>query len=148
MKRLLSRLMVFAVLATITMAGVGVSLAVGESSAARQAALRIGLVTDAGGVDDASLNRSAWEGVQRAGEELGAEVAAQETATPEPTAATEAEAEETATAEPTAAAEEEAEDEDEGGLSIVASAIIVIVVLVIVTGVYALVRRRKGAAAK
>ena len=34
----------------------------------------VGLVTDVGEVDDKSFNQSAWEGVQRAGEELGAQV--------------------------------------------------------------------------
>ena len=36
--------------------------------------LRVGLVTDVGKVDDKSFNQSAWEGVQRAQKELGAEV--------------------------------------------------------------------------
>ncbi|MFN8481789.1 MAG: BMP family ABC transporter substrate-binding protein [Anaerolineae bacterium] len=35
--------------------------------------LKIGLVTDVGGVNDKSFNQSAWEGVQRAMKELGAE---------------------------------------------------------------------------
>jgi basic membrane protein A and related proteins len=34
----------------------------------------VGLVTDVGEVDDKSFNQSAWEGVQRAGNELGAKV--------------------------------------------------------------------------
>jgi basic membrane protein A len=37
-------------------------------------ALKIGLVTDVGRVNDRSFNQSAWEGVQQAGEELNAEV--------------------------------------------------------------------------
>jgi basic membrane protein A len=36
--------------------------------------LKIGLVTDVGEIDDKSFNQSAWEGVQLAGEEFGAEV--------------------------------------------------------------------------
>jgi len=35
---------------------------------------KIGLVTDVGEIDDKSFNQSAWEGVQLAGEEFGAEV--------------------------------------------------------------------------
>ena len=34
----------------------------------------VGLVTDVGEVDDKSFNQSAWEGVQQAGEELGAKI--------------------------------------------------------------------------
>ena len=36
--------------------------------------LKIGLVTDLGGVEDQSFNQSAWEGLQRANAELGVEV--------------------------------------------------------------------------
>ena len=36
--------------------------------------IKIGLVTDVGEIDDKSFNQSAWEGVQLAGEEYGAEV--------------------------------------------------------------------------
>lgn len=36
--------------------------------------LKVGLVTDTGGVNDKSFNQSAWEGVQKAGEEFGWEV--------------------------------------------------------------------------
>ena len=34
----------------------------------------VGLVTDVGEIDDKSFNQSAWEGVERAAEELGAQV--------------------------------------------------------------------------
>ncbi len=44
--------------------------------------LRVGLVTDVGKVDDKSFNQSAWEGVQRAQKELGAEVKYIETTDP------------------------------------------------------------------
>src|SRR5437867_13275370 len=37
-------------------------------------AIKVGLVTDVGKIDDKSFNQSAWEGVQRAKNELGAEV--------------------------------------------------------------------------
>ncbi|MFZ6027042.1 MAG: BMP family lipoprotein [Chloroflexota bacterium] len=36
--------------------------------------LKVGLVTDTGGVNDKSFNQSAWEGVQKAGEEFGWEI--------------------------------------------------------------------------
>ncbi|HBR29554.1 MAG TPA: BMP family ABC transporter substrate-binding protein, partial [Firmicutes bacterium] len=35
--------------------------------------LKIGMVTDAGTIDDKSFNQGTWEGVLRAGEELGLE---------------------------------------------------------------------------
>ena len=51
--------------------------AAGAATAAPAAAggkkLKVGLVTDVGGVNDKSFNQSAWEGVQRAMKELGAE---------------------------------------------------------------------------
>ncbi|MEA3350606.1 MAG: phosphate/phosphite/phosphonate ABC transporter substrate-binding protein [Chloroflexota bacterium] len=45
-----------------------------EEEAAPEEAFKVGLVTDVGEVDDKSFNQSAWEGVQMATEELGAEV--------------------------------------------------------------------------
>ena len=42
----------------------------------------MGLVTDVGKIDDKSFNQSAWEGVQRAQKELGAEVKYIETTDP------------------------------------------------------------------
>jgi basic membrane protein A and related proteins len=44
--------------------------------------LRVGLVTDVGKIDDRSFNQSAWEGVQRAHRELGANVRFIETTDP------------------------------------------------------------------
>jgi basic membrane protein A len=44
--------------------------------------LKVGLVTDVGKVDDKSFNQSAWEGVQRAQKELGAEIKFIETTDP------------------------------------------------------------------
>ena len=41
-------------------------------------ALKVAMVTDEGGVHDQSFNQSAWEGLQRAEEELGVEVSYQE----------------------------------------------------------------------
>ena len=42
---------------------------------------KIGLVTDVGGVNDGSFNQSSWEGLQRAGEDLGVEINYLESAT-------------------------------------------------------------------
>ncbi len=49
--------------------------AAGATTAAPAAGkkIKVGLVTDVGGVNDKSFNQSAWEGVQRAIKELGAE---------------------------------------------------------------------------
>ena len=44
--------------------------------------LKVGLVTDVGKVDDKSFNQSAWEGVQQAKKDLGAEVKFVETTDP------------------------------------------------------------------
>jgi basic membrane protein A len=44
----------------------------GEADCSSEDVFCIGLVTDVGEVDDKSFNQSAWEGVQQAGEELGA----------------------------------------------------------------------------
>jgi basic membrane protein A len=45
-------------------------------------AIKVGLVTDVGKIDDKSFNQSAWEGVQRAQRELGAQVRFLETTDP------------------------------------------------------------------
>ncbi|TAK23253.1 MAG: BMP family ABC transporter substrate-binding protein [Chloroflexota bacterium] len=50
--------------------------------AAKPAGLKVGLVTDVGKIDDKSFNQSAWEGVQRAQRELGAQVKFVETTDP------------------------------------------------------------------
>jgi basic membrane protein A len=45
-----------------------------EEAMEEEDAFKVGLVTDVGEVDDKSFNQSAWEGVQMAADELGAEV--------------------------------------------------------------------------
>lgn len=45
---------------------------------AHAAPLKIGMVTDVGGVNDQSFNQSAWEGLQKAKKELGVKVSYQE----------------------------------------------------------------------
>ena len=42
------------------------------------APLKVGMVTDVGGVNDQSFNQSAWEGLQRTKKELGIKVSYQE----------------------------------------------------------------------
>ena len=47
----------------------------GEAAApAEGAQLALGMITDVGGVNDQSFNQSSWEGMQMAGEQLGAEI--------------------------------------------------------------------------
>ena len=46
----------------------------GAAGGGEDAPLKVGLVTDTGGVEDQSFNQSAWEGLQRAKEELGVEI--------------------------------------------------------------------------
>ncbi|MDQ3809873.1 MAG: BMP family ABC transporter substrate-binding protein, partial [Chloroflexota bacterium] len=53
-----------------------------QPAAAGARRLRVGLVTDVGKVDDKSFNQSAWEGVQCAQRNLGAEVRFIETTDP------------------------------------------------------------------
>ena len=53
-----------------------------EAAAAKDASeFKIGLITDVGGVNDGSFNQSSWEGLERAGEELGVTVNYLESAT-------------------------------------------------------------------
>ena len=71
-KKLLAILMTAVMALALTACGGGSSEeAAGETEGA---ALRVGLVTDIGGVEDQSFNQSAWEGLQRANKELGVEV--------------------------------------------------------------------------
>ena len=60
----------------------------GDSDDAAEAAdtkdaseFKVGLITDVGGVNDGSFNHSSWEGLERAGEELGVTVSYLESAT-------------------------------------------------------------------
>ena len=71
-KKLLAILMTAVMALALTACGGGASEeAAGEAGGT---ALRVGLVTDIGGVEDQSFNQSAWEGLQRANKELGVEV--------------------------------------------------------------------------
>lgn len=67
--------LVFAVLAIAALAlsacGGGAA-EVSEDNCASEEVLCVGLVTDVGEIDDKSFNQSAWEGVQKAADELGA----------------------------------------------------------------------------
>jgi basic membrane protein A and related proteins len=44
------------------------------SEVMKKAELKVGMVTDAGTIDDKSFNQGTWEGILRAGDELGVTV--------------------------------------------------------------------------
>jgi basic membrane protein A len=46
----------------------------GQKSGGTESGIKVGLVTDVGGVNDQSFNQSAWEGLQRFGKDTGANV--------------------------------------------------------------------------
>ena len=54
---------------------------VGMTASAEEDTIRVGMVTDVGGVNDGSFNQSSWEGLQRAMDELGIEADYLESAT-------------------------------------------------------------------
>lgn len=68
-KRLLFLMGAFIALSLILAACGGTS----EGDCSSEDTLCVGLVTDVGEIDDKSFNQSAWEGVQRAADELGAQ---------------------------------------------------------------------------
>ena len=62
-------------LAVLMTAAMVLSLAAcGGSEEPAAEGLKVGLVTDLGGVEDQSFNQSAWEGLQKAAEDFGVEV--------------------------------------------------------------------------
>ena len=65
----------------LTAAMVASVSAMPQMVAAADDEFKIGLITDVGGVNDGSFNQSAWEGLEKAGEELGVEVNYLESAT-------------------------------------------------------------------
>ena len=67
--------------AVLTAAMVASVSAMPQMVAAADDEFKIGLITDVGGVNDGSFNQSAWEGFEKAGEELGVEVNYLESAT-------------------------------------------------------------------
>lgn len=67
--------------AVLTAAMVASVSAMPQMVAAADEEFKIGLITDVGGVNDGSFNQSAWEGLEKAGEELGVEVNYLESAT-------------------------------------------------------------------
>ena len=61
-------------LAVLLMVALSFSVfAAGTKDAATADALKLGMVTDSGTIDDRSFNQGTWEGVARAAEELGLE---------------------------------------------------------------------------
>lgn len=81
-KKLLAVLMAATMVLSLTACGGSKDAETPEAPAAETAEaeepaaepLKIGLVTDLGGVEDQSFNQSAWEGLQRAAKDLGVEV--------------------------------------------------------------------------
>lgn len=67
--------------AVLTAAMVASVSAMPQMVAAADDEFKIGLITDVGGVNDGSFSQSAWEGLEKAGEELGVEVNYLESAT-------------------------------------------------------------------
>ena len=67
--------------AVLTAAMVASVSAMPQMVAAADDEFKIGLITDVGGVNDGSFNQSAWERLEKAGEELGVEVNYLESAT-------------------------------------------------------------------
>ena len=53
---------------------IGVMLAACKKGSEKGSGMKVAMVTDTGGVNDQSFNQSAWEGLQRAGEDFGVEV--------------------------------------------------------------------------
>ena len=66
LKKILS--VILAVTMVLSLAACGGTETVGKGK------IKVGMVTDTGGVNDGSFNQSSWEGLQRAGKELGIEV--------------------------------------------------------------------------
>ncbi len=64
--------LILAILVMVAMALTACGGEASEADCAKEDVFCVGLVTDVGEVDDKSFNQSAWEGVQAAGEELGA----------------------------------------------------------------------------
>ncbi|RPI91540.1 MAG: BMP family ABC transporter substrate-binding protein [Chloroflexi bacterium] len=75
MKKLQSLLVAFLIVTTL-----GTACAPASADCASEEIFCVGLVTDIGKVNDRSFNQSAWEGVQQAQQELGAQVQYIETA--------------------------------------------------------------------
>ena len=78
-KKMLAVLLAASMVASMTACGSSKSE---STDGAKEASdLKIGLITDVGGVNDGSFNQSSWEGLERAGEELGVTVNYLESAT-------------------------------------------------------------------
>ena len=68
LKKILSVILAATMVLSLAACGGDAPAADGEKS------IKVGMVTDTGGVNDGSFNQSSWEGLQRAGKELGIEV--------------------------------------------------------------------------
>ena len=70
MKKKFLALLLCGVMATFSLAGCSDNVK-GTDGSSPKSDLKVGMVTDAGTIDDKSFNQGTWEGVLRAGEELG-----------------------------------------------------------------------------
>ena len=74
-KKVMAAVLTAAMVASISVVPQSVAAATDPSD------LKIGLITDVGGVNDGSFNQSSWEGLEKAGEDLGVTVNYLESAT-------------------------------------------------------------------
>ena len=74
-KKVMAAVLTAAMVASISVVPQSVAAAIDPSD------LKIGLITDVGGVNDGSFNQSSWEGLEKAGEDLGVTVNYLESAT-------------------------------------------------------------------
>lgn len=61
------------VLAVVLILSLALTACAKKEEVAQEKVFRVGMVSDVGGIDDASFNQNTWEGVQRAVNELGVE---------------------------------------------------------------------------
>lgn len=68
---MMKKLIIFGLISLLITGVLGIACKKGSKS---KSSMKIGMVTDTGGVNDQSFNQSAWEGLQRAGKDFGADV--------------------------------------------------------------------------
>ena len=71
MKKRVIAMAVTALMATGVLAGCGGSSEGGDTATEGKATMQVGMITDAGTIDDKSFNQGTWEGILKAKEELG-----------------------------------------------------------------------------
>ncbi len=78
MRKILSFILILTLAMSTFLVGCGAGNEDSADKGNGEAALKVAMVTDVGGVNDQSFNQSAWEGLQRAQEELGVTVSYKE----------------------------------------------------------------------